>query len=451
MPDKITIRVSTFFLLLAAAIGPLPAQDINFYSNPVYGPDSASRLECANNLSTMSEYMKIQLYKQAMPAWHYVLNNCPGSSKNIYIYGTKIYKEKIENTENEERKKELLDTLMMLYDMRIKYFGQKGYYLGRKGIDLLRYNRSAVEEAYGYLKESVDILGKRAIPPIILTYMQTTGALYQMEKIEPRDVIDNYLRCMDILENREPSGRRPEITEKVMKSVEGIFANCGAAACEDLISIFGPKFEENKNDAEFLKKVIGLLKQGGCEGEDLFIKASEALYQIEPSAFAAKSMATMFLKKENYEKAVDYYLKTVELEEDPEEKARHYHQLALIHYTKYKDFPQARSYARNAIESDPNWGEPYILIGNLYASSANQCGENEFEKSAVYLVAVDQFLRAKNVDESVAEKANELINRYSQHFPDAEDAFFYGFSTGNSYTVGCWINETTTIRTTGRN
>ena len=119
-------------------------------------------------------------------------------------------------------------------------------------------------------------------------------------------------------------------------------------------------------------------------------------------------------------------------------------------FTKYDDFQLARNHARKAIELTSDWGEPYILIGNLYASSSKMCGENEFEKSTIFWAAVDKFEQAKAIDSEVNGEATELIRKYSQYFPNAEDAFFYGFEDGQPYTIGCWINENTKVRTRKR-
>ena len=75
------------------------------------------------------------------------------------------------------------------------------------------------------------------------------------------------------------------------------------------------------------------------------------------------------------------------------------------------------------------------------------CGDNEFEKSCVFWAAVDKFARAKSVDPTLSDEASDLVSKYSEYFPNVEDAFFYGFENGQEYTVGCWINERTTVRT----
>ncbi len=419
----------------------------DIYNNPDYGVDSASRMECANNLSTMSEFMKIDLFDYALPSWKAVFNNCPKSSKNIYLYGVKIYRYKLDNEKDDERIKELLDTLMLIYDRRIENFGQAGLVLGRKGIDMLRYDRSSIEAVYGILGESIDISKEHAEEAVIVTFMQSCMALFKANRIEAQDVIDNYLLTTEILNNIIKSGKGRGRTEVALTNVEALFADSGAGGCEDLISIFTPKFEADPGNLELLKKITSLLSGRNCEDSELFAHTSEKLYSLEPSSTAAFNLARLFLKREKYNKSLDYYQKAIDTEENPEEKAQYCYQKAVLLLNKYDRYSDSRSYAQQAISLKGNWGAPYILIGNTYAASSKTCGENDFEKAAVFLAAVDKFIKAKSVDASVADEANELIKRYEAYFPNVENAFFYGFQEGQAYTVGCWINESTTIRT----
>jgi hypothetical protein len=115
-------------------------------------------------------------------------------------------------------------------------------------------------------------------------------------------------------------------------------------------------------------------------------------------------------------------------------------------FKNLKQFDVARSYARKAANLKSNWGAPYILIGDMYAASAKSCGTNDFESSAVYWSAVDKYIRAKSIDGSIAEEANKKIATWSKYFPNQKDAFFYGFNDGQSYSIACWINETTKVR-----
>ncbi len=444
---KFTKSLTLYIGLVLFTAAPLKAQMETIYNNPDYGPDSASRIACANNLSTMSEYMKIDLPTYAYQSWKQVFDNCPKASKNIYLHGAKIIKHYLENAENDTRKQELLDTLMLIYDRRIEHFDQEGYVLGRKAIDLLRYDRTQIDKAYEIFERSIESEQEESEEAVLVTFMQTSVTLFRLNKSEASTVVDDYIAVSNILNAKAESGRLDSRLERAISSVEGLFSDSGAANCEDLIGIFEPQLEANKDDAEWLKKATGLLRKTGCEESPLFANASEALYKLEPSAFAAYNNAQIFMKKGDYEKAAGYLKEAVELEEDPGKKANYYYRLGLISNAHFGQPVQARDYAREAIALDEDFGDPYILIGQAYIAGRERCGENEFERAAVFWAAVDQFYKAKSVDPEVEEEANELIERFSQYFPNKEDAFFYGFSDGDSYTVGCWINETTRVRT----
>ena len=92
-----------------------------------------------------------------------------------------------------------------------------------------------------------------------------------------------------------------------------------------------------------------------------------------------------------------------------------------------------------------NYGDAYILLAQLYASSPNWNDEAALNK-CTYFVVIDKLQRAKAVDPTVADKANELISTYARYTPKAEDLFMLGIKAGDRVTVGGWIGESTTVR-----
>lgn len=422
------------------------AQPTPFHENPDYGPDSASRMNCANNLSTMSEFMKINLMDFALSSWQKVLKECPASSRNIYLYGVQIYRDRVSKETDPVLKAIKLDSLMMIYDKRIEYFEEEGFCLGRKALDLLRYDQSQIATVYEYLQRSMELNKVNTEESVLVTLMQTCNALFKGGSIDGRELIDNYLSVTDILAVRIKSGSNKSRAESALTNVEAIFANSGAADCGALVEIFTPKFNETPEDIEFLKKVTTLLSDRHCEDTELFANASENLYRGEPSSQAAYNLAKLFFKKEDWDKTLEYYEEAIANSTDDELSAKYLYELGLIRYSKFSDPQQARKHARDAIALKPAWGAPYILIGNMYASSSKICGENDFEKTTIFWAAVDKFQQAKSVDPEANAEASDLIQKFSQYFPNVEDAFFYGFEEGQKYTVGCWINEDTTVR-----
>jgi hypothetical protein len=135
----------------------------------------------------------------------------------------------------------------------------------------------------------------------------------------------------------------------------------------------------------------------------------------------------------------------IKTEKDKIKQANDCYELALGFYTK-KNYPKVRDYARQAISLNPVWGKPYLLVGKTYAESAKSIGESDLQQRIVYCLAVDQFIKAKEVDPEVTDEASREITAYSQYFPGKEDAAFENIKAGSSYKIGGWINESTIVR-----
>jgi tetratricopeptide (TPR) repeat protein len=111
------------------------------------------------------------------------------------------------------------------------------------------------------------------------------------------------------------------------------------------------------------------------------------------------------------------------------------------------NYQKARTYALKALEANPNYGSALILIGQAYGSSAPSVYPSDMVlRKMVFVLAVDKFLRAKQVDPSCTDNANRLINQYRAQFPDTSEIFMHpDLTPGESFTVGGWINERTTV------
>ena len=445
---KIKASVTAMMLFSATLLVGQTLEQIK--QDPKYGDSPESREECAQNLSSMAEFCKQKVYEYAYTPWTEVYANCPASSKNIYIYGARILKYKIGVAESDEQKESFVDSLMNLYDNRIKYFGEESKVLAKKGVDLYSYRKDDAMEAYNITKRSIELSEDKVDESAANLFVSLSAAFYKNGEFEADQMINDYLFAMDALNRKLAVVRMKSKTEKAISRVEKAFAESGAADSDALVSIFAPKYEENKEDPELLNKIIKLLKntEFGTETE-LYSNASESLFAIEPTADAASNLAVMFKSKGDTEKTLLYFNKAIELEEDPAEKAKFYLQLGSL-AMEAKDYPLVRTHAKAALEVKPDYGEAYLLIGNAYAASRDNCKGNKI-KGDVYWAAVDKFIKAKSVDPSVADKANELIARYKKYFPNNEDVFFIGLVDGNAYTVKCWINENTTVRTTKSN
>ena len=198
-----------------------------------------------------------------------------------------------------------------------------------------------------------------------------------------------------------------------------------------------------------MKKITKILANKECTKSELFEKASEALYALEPSASAAYNLAKLNLKKEkpDLDLAAKYYEEAYSQEKDTALLSKYYYEAALVESARGVK-QKSRTLARKAISVKPDYGDAYVLIAKLYASTTS-CGKNSFLSSFVFCAAIDKLVKAIKVDSSVSAEANKLIASYSKYLPDSGEAMMQGkeySKAGVPITVGCWINESTTLR-----
>ncbi|MFO8128351.1 MAG: hypothetical protein R6T99_00420 [Bacteroidales bacterium] len=455
---------ATFFSILSGLImiltaGPVNAQvesDSQASGIPKYGEDS---VQCIMNLSLYNEFYKQwknSQYKNAsvrdaIGPWRYVFMHCPLARQSIYINGVKIMEWRIKNAENETARNRLIDTLMMVYDKRIKFFNKEGYVLGRKGVSLYKYHPEEYEEIHRILNRSVELEGRNSYPDVLVFFIRATKKMID-EGDAPVDIMfENYEIASNIIEYKleayQDDKRRHANWENVKGNIEKTFEPY--ATCDALIEIYGKKFRENPEDTDLLKKIIRTLDKKNCTEDQLYFDATLRLYELEPTPESAYLIGRMMMKEKKYTEAVKY-LKEGEKLDDIEDVAKSYLLLAEA-YDQMKNYPMARNYALKAAKADPEDGHPYLQIGDMYAASASDCGDDELEKKSVYWAAVDKFYQAKRVDPDLAEIANNRIATYKNYFPSQETIFFHDLNEGDEYLVECWINEKTTVRAASSN
>ena len=427
-----------------------------------WGADSAS---CVRLLSTFQEYCKQNALEEAYPSWTILFKDYPKSSQTLYSNGVNIVKKKMQVAKDGKEQQLWVDTLMMVYDQRIKYFAAssklygEAYLLGRKGVDLAKYRKGAVDVAYDILMKSVNLGGKSTEYAVIQTAMQSTITMYTAEKIDAAQVVENYLKFSDLLAQKkaEDKEKAASADEKVKKKAEadlatcaqveggvlGLFSNSTAAQCDVLVNAFSGKFKEKPNDMELCDKIVKILGQKGCTDSQLYEDAVSKVIASNPTESACFGFARMLEKRGKEDEAIENYKKAISLGETDTMKAIYNCSIAKL-LQKKNQFANARTYAREAINLNPNYGLPYIIIATMYGS--NPVGEDHFEKSMTYWLVIDKLQKAKSVDPSVANEAQQLINRYIGSCPKKEEAFMHSVTAGKTITIGGWIGETTTAR-----
>ncbi len=410
----------------------------------VYGT-GGEEVNCGVYISTYREFFKIELYKDAVEPWRVLFNQCPSASEQMYLDGVTMYRSFIEAAPEGPVKQALIDTLMLVYDRRIENFGGEGNVLGRKGRDLLEYRRNNIDEvsnANGMLRRSVELEGKEAQEAVMLLLISSGVTLYEGERLGSDQLITDYLTVKGHLDELL---KRSSRWERTSSAISELMLQENILTCENLNSYFGPRYQDSMNDRDFLELVTGMYKQSGCDRADLFIAASEQLYQIDPGPVSAHNLAIVFITRNDFQKAADYLKMAVAGDGlEREVRAEWFYELAVVS-NALENYCDAIEYAREAIAFKSDYGDAYILLGDAFIASRTNLGD-DFEQQTAFWAAADKYSKAAEMDPEVADEARERRARYVDLFPGKEEVFFRDLKEGDPYRVGGCINEQTTVQ-----
>jgi tetratricopeptide (TPR) repeat protein len=441
---RIFTALSTALLLLNFAT--MAQKGVEDGSKFGKGQDSIRAMQ---NLSMYQQYVKQNAYKEAHSSWRVIYNEAPRASFNMYLHGVVIYKTLMNETKDPVLRRAYVDTIMMIYDQRSKYFGKRGEVLARKAVELRELDETRIAEAYDFITEGIKLDGHNIPDFAINTYMQISLSRYLKNEIDRDAMVNNFATSIDIMEHKLKAAteeKNRESYKQIIDNVQLIFSNSGAASCETLVPVLSRKYDKNPDDLETINGVLNLLRTVRCEDSELFAKVAEKLHSKEPSANSAYNLGKYFLARKDFAKTIPYYEQALSLEQDDQNKAKYYSELALIYLATDKSPVETRAMANNALRLNPNDGRSLLIIGRLYAQYNKNISDKEFEQNTAFWAAVDKFIQAKRVDSSVAEEADRLIATYSVYFPTQETAFFNDLSEGQDWRVPGWINENTKVR-----
>jgi tetratricopeptide (TPR) repeat protein len=435
--------------------------------------------DCRENLSIFAESAKIKNYQAAYEPWMSVRTNCPKYSLATFQYGELILKDFIKSSSGEQEKMNYVDDLLKLYDEWAANFpirkgvNQIGKIYSSKGQAMIDNNVEDKVKIYQTFEYAYNNdINSFSNPKSLAYYFQTAYDLYKMGNSEvPLEVLFNkyeelterfeslridIAKNIDIILKKEESGVALSSKEERNKRIYDTNSNAvGAylqlidqriakeATCDILIPLYSKSFEANKDNSLWIKRAAGRLDGKECSDDPLFVTLVEQLHSLEPSADSAYYLGILNDKSGNSDQALKYYQESVTLESDNYKKANILYRIAV----KFKNSGRktsSRNYAERALSFQPSMGKAYILIANLYASSANACGDSQFNKRAVYWLAAQTAQKAGRVDASIRKIANRTAASYNGRAPSKTDIFTEG-NQGQTVRFSCWIGRSVKV------
>lgn len=467
------LKKITTILLLTSMASYIGAQCATWVGSP-------DQEDAENAHSIYRQAMKTKDYDIAFENWEQAYKLAPAADgKRDYHFtdGAAIYLDKFKNETDEAKKKEYKERAIALWDEAIAcyeagtislkscgddkdcYQRKMGYLQGRKAFDMYYTFNSLYSQTLAALKASVAKGGNSTEYIVFDPYASIVVYNFgkgDMTKEEARAAYEelNAIADYNVENNKDFTTYYQQAKDAMNAKFQTIESEI--FDCEFFIEKLQPDYEANPDDIETIKVVYATLKKQDCDPNNPFLKELDAKWskyvavenskrQAEFEANNPGVAAKKLYDAGDYAGALSKYDQAISDEADPAKQASYLFSKASIQFRKLKQYSAARASARKAAKLKPNWGNPFMLIGDMYATGARSCGDAWTQRLAV-LAAIDKYSYAKSIDASVTDDANKSIGRFRSSMPSLEDGFSRGIKEGQSVKVDCWIGETVKVR-----
>jgi len=446
-----------------------------------WGNSQTDSLVCFEKYNEFGSLYNTKAYAEAYEPWKVVFETCPTATDVVYRFAPKIIEAKIKATTDPVAKEALVRLLLSTYDKRNEYFpGKEAEVLAQKADDFWTYYPDSAQTAYAMYKTAFNLDPKALQPAYLNNYFNVVIKLYKDEVLKSEGLLDGFNDVAEAIElqsndrnvliaeltAKDTTGaisdrekRSLDINKKLLAQSEKLVANIekGIApllTCDRLTLIYSDStFALHETDKSWLIRAVKMLSKErqdtagttDCTDNPVYFKAASALYALEPSAQAARSMGQLSVKNEKWSDAKKYFEDAIRQEVDPKKRAKDWMKIAYVS-DKLGQPSEAKRACLESAKQNPESGEPFLYLASLYAQAAGTCGSNAFEKNAVYWAAINMANRAGAVQPDLAPRAEKLAAAFRKGVPDKSIAFQFGYKDGDSYTVGCWINERVVVR-----
>lgn len=403
---------------------------------------NAQKIDCSPKIKAYQELIALNKLDESYETWNEVRKTCPKDDEIIYGDGITILEFKIAQAKQEDKEKWVRD-LLKLYDQYNKNFplaipdfevkkamALHSNALGSKD-EILSLLDSGFSKDSNYFKDA----------NTINTYFNLYCEQYNNgnKKITPNLVLEKYSSLYAILNNLKESNPENSDYNTVQRAITDLIKDI--ATCENLSDLYSKNFDKNKDNADWLTSALINLS-AKCSAKPIFQTLAERLYALKVTAVSANFMALSSLKQKKFSEAIKFYNESADLQTNTLEKAKIYYTLATGLLSN--DNIKSKEYLSKALIADPKLGKAYLSLAQLYINGSQDCGKNDFEKKAVYYLAIQTAQKASIVDPRLKSNANKLAENVASKSLTASE-ISKAKMNGKSLTLDCWIKETITF------
>ncbi len=388
-------------------------------------------------VTMMQMHYASQNWSEMYENWKWLIDNAPIATVSIYARGAVMLGELIKAETDPAKKKAYLDEMMHLFDTRLKYLkylnasipeGKRGrategdvliakanyYHIYGYGVDGQEYTYNKIYDMYAKGIKAINEEGGREVKGAYIQYFfSVSHELYKASNEYYREqFLNDYLETKEVCEKMlqlakeetDPDRAQAIVNEydRPLAVIEQVFAESGAANREQLIALFTPKVEANKDNLNYLRSVMTVLSANECDDTEIYYKAAEYAYAIEPTYESAIGMASWSKQQGKMDDMLKYYEKAIELCQTDATRGR----ISLV-------------IAGSLINSKQYTGA-LVYLDKAIAYNSDLAGRANLQKAAVY-TALGQYPQALTyceeasaADITVSGSANRLATKIKE-------------------------------------
>jgi len=410
---------------------------------------NAQKFDCPSKMTEYQELFKAKKIAESFDTWTAVSKNCPKENEAVYKDGIEIIQYKIDNAASAEEKEKLVRDVLKLYDQYNMYFPLTTTdFEVNKAMTLVANKIDAKEEIFtlldrGFTKASNKVDDANAIYTYFSMYCEkfnngdkSITSNLVLEKYTLVNSLLNQLQAAKPDSNESEQAKQNSDYKTAQTAINKLIKDL--ATCENLDAFYTKNYTENQENGDWITSAL-LSLSGKCTAKPIFNTLAEKLYAMKVTAQSANFMALANLQQRKFPDAIKFYNESAELQTNPIEKAKIYYTLATGLLAN--DLPKSKEYLKKALSSDPKMGKAYLFLAQLYSNSANDCGKTDFEKKAVYYLAIQTAQKAGVAEPRLKPTADKAAKDYEAKSLTA-DEISKAKMNGKLVTIGCWINET---------
>lgn len=413
--------------------------------------DGTLRAKAEESVSLYTDYQKNGEFQKAATSLHWLLTTLPDLNTSIYINGADIYDKLADKEKDPARKKILVDSLMLMYDLRIKYCGEEATVINRKALSSAKHNLNTPGkevEVLALFDKAFELNGNNVTDGSLIPYLQAVRLnKLKLKNLSDEQVLQRYDKVIEIIDAKikkaQSEGKPIDKYVAYKSDADKILISIVKVDCEFVRKNLAPKFKQNPTDIGLAKKIFAFMLQDGCTDDPLWLEAGEAIHKGGEKDYGlAKNLGKGYYRMEKFDKAEFYFKEALELTTNASDKAD---MLILLgsNESRKGNKQGARELFRQALTTDAGNKEAYEKIGDLYSNSFNECSKKESyaEDRLVYIAAYEMYARSGNQQKMAQAKAQ---------FPSTTELFELNWNEGEVKKISCWINESVTLKTRGK-